>query len=240
MLHTISISALSNSEQVFYKDHQDSFTQKTFVDDPEGALSQPGQILIQAAAFLIPASLSIIITESSRQGHTINMYTERNHKLKSLTVGGLVGLLSLWLYRRHTKSSITREAFSNFLQTYDTLKPYLSPSLIASFDIMFREYMSRGENYFSSDEFKTSAKAIQIEIIKNNPAKFDKKNEKTLTILVCLTAITLVAINAYILDEVQRGLRTSQDNLDYWGMRAVLSTELNRAEQEHALSGSRK
>jgi hypothetical protein len=222
-------AALNDIEKTFYKTHQDAFIQKIFLDNPQEKFLCPSQLLLDAAVFLIPASLSIFFTESSRQGHSITI--DPDHAIRNLIIAGFVGSFFLWLYLKHRSNSINRNTLEAFLYEYNSdlekmgtnnLKHYIPQDLVETFDIMFQKHQKASLDHFSNQEIDTLIKSIQKEIAKRNPTVLDRKALNALITIICITAITLVVINKLTLDKVQKSLHILQQNIDYWGAKIYL------------------
>ena len=234
-----SFAVLSEAEKTFYKDHQNSFAEKVFIENPEKELMRASQLFCDALVFLIPASIDIIVSESCRQGHCLR--ADNFHKERSFITAGLIGAFCLWLYIKSNKSHIKKMNFGAFLNEYnfdlqqlgdDNLKLYIPKDLAPTLDMISQKFDKNGEAYLASDEFNTLADAIQDEITKNNPAKFDKKINEKMFKIICLTAIALVVMNALTVNKFQRGLRLLQDNLNYWKLRDVTNRHAPSAFQK--------
>src|SRR5437870_714080 len=109
---------LNDVEKTFYREHKDLFVQKTFLENPEEMLFSSKQLFFDAVMFLIPASLSVICTETPRAWNRSTTYPHQ--KIRNLTIVTLVGAISLWLYSKHVKNSIKKETIQTFLRQYDS------------------------------------------------------------------------------------------------------------------------
>lgn len=212
--------ALDDSEKVFYKDHPDAFIQKMFIDDPNKALLRPSQIFLSALAYFIPAVLAMALMELS------NLYGHHDEN-RSLMMGSLIGILSQWLYIKYARSLIEKEAFCSFIAAYnngDNVKQYLTSNLSNVFDAMFQKYQKQGDDYFASDEFDEMVELIHNEIVKENSAYIDRQTNQALIMTVCITAITLITISWFALNNMQRGLRQIQNHIEYLDDRSFVSS----------------
>lgn len=218
--------SLSDAEKVFYKGHPNEFAMKTFLNDPQEKLLSPLRLLLGTAAFLVPASLSIMCTEAPRQNHFLS--DDDFHRTRNLIIAGLVGTFFLWLYAKMSKSYVEKETFKTILEHYhsdvqqldsDNVKLYLPADLVATFDVMFQEYQKQGEDYLSSDECKALAKGIRESIIKNNPTWLDRKTNLISVVIISFTAIIIGVMSVFAFNKMHHSLRVLQQNIDYWGIR---------------------
>jgi len=208
------VSTLSDSEKAFYVEYQDAFVQKTFVDDPENKLLSPTQLLADAAVFVFPTAIGIMIANGWRE-EDFTSVLDSKYKFIGMVTGCAFGLLCLWIYTQHCSYDASAEAFAKFLRGYegvDGLKAYVSPSLIKTFDTMFQEYQKEGEGYFASDRFDVLVTAIQKQITKDNRPTFDR----TIVAMLCLTAVALVGISIFTYKVIDSS-RSVENRIDYWG-----------------------